>query len=411
MPVCYPYGNPSTTVANYAIFIILWYMREHSEKPGSLIEGWQDVYDELWGYFGPCFRRKDTRNHAERYIRGLLGQIERKNGWQMAEYLGDKSPCAIQNFLGRASWEAEKVRDTLMQYAPEHILSDNEGGVLIVDETGFLKKGIHSVGVQRQYSGTAGRIENSQVGVFMTLAGSRGHALIDRELYLSKAWCADIERRRKAYIPEEVSFQTKPQLAQKMITRAYCQGIHPEWVLGDSVYGSWEFRNFLEKHHQPYIVGVTGQQRLWVNFRQIRIDHIVGEIPENAWLRWSVGRGTKGERIYDWVSWATGVRDDAGNQKYVLCRRSVSHAETYAYYFCYAPENTPTHKFAEAAGKRWEIECCFETAKQETGLDEYEIRSWHGWYRHMTLSMVALAFLSAIRSCCRTEMTEKKGDS
>ena len=134
--------EPNTTVANYAIFIILWYMREHSEKPGSLIEGWQDVYDELWGYFGPCFRRKDTRNHAERYIRGLLGQIERKNGWQMAEYLGDKSPCAIQNFLGRASWEAEKVRDTLMQYAPEHILSDNEGGVLIVDETGFLGSGL-----------------------------------------------------------------------------------------------------------------------------------------------------------------------------------------------------------------------------------------------------------------------------
>lgn len=384
-------------------------MEHYTDKTPELIEDWQHVYDELWAYFGPCFRYKDTRRHAERYVRGLLGRIERKNGWQMAEYLGDKSPHAIQNFLGRAAWDAGKVRTALMRYAKDHLVSPNEGGVLIVDETGFLKKGIHSAGVQRQYSGTAGRIENSQIGVFLTLVGSRGRALVDRELYLSRAWCEDSKRRKKAHIPEDVTFQTKPQLAQKMIERAYSQGLRPDWVLGDSVYGSWEFRNFLENHHQPYVVGIPSQQRLWVNFEQVRIDKIVGEIPENDWVRHSIGDGSKGKRVYDWISWSVGKKDESGFERYVLSRRSVSNPEEYAYYFCYAPENTATEVLAEATGKRWNIECCFETAKQETGLDEYEIRSWHGWYRHITLSMVALAYLSALRAACQNDEAEKKG--
>lgn len=384
-------------------------MEQTSKDLPAVIGNWQNIYEDFWANFGKCFHYKTTRSHAERYVRGLLARMERKNGWQMAEYLGDKTPYAIQNFLSRAVWEDEKIRAALMNYAKKQLLSDSENGVLIVDETGFLKKGIHSVGVARQYSGTAGRIENSQIGVFLTLAGSKGRTLVDCELYLSKAWCEDKERREKAHIPDTVTFKTKPQLAQKMLERAFSQGIKPDWVLGDSVYGSWEFRDFLEKHHQPYVVGITSQQRLWVNFEHIRIDEIVRNKPKKSWTRHGVGNGSKGERVYDWLCWRTGPNDESGCHRYALVRRSIEKPDEYAYYYCYAPESTPVQKLAEAAGKRWNIECCFETAKQETGLDEYEIRSWHGWYRHITMSMLALAYLSAIRSVCHNEETEKKG--
>lgn len=386
-------------------------MEKNADKIPEIIKNWQNIYEELWEHFGDCFHYKNTRYHAERYIRALLARVERKNGWQMAEYLGDNSPHAIQNFLSRSAWDVTKVRDLLLQYAKNHLLSSDEGGVLIVDETGFLKKGKHSAGVARQYSGTAGRIENSQIGVFLTLAGNGGRTLVDCELYLPKEWCEDEERRKTAHIPPDLVFRTKIQLAQAMIERALAQGLKPDWVLGDSIYGSADFRNFLESHNQHYVLGISSQQRLWVNLKPVRIDKIVKEIPENEWIRHSVGHGTKGERIYDWISWPTGVKNETNCQCYALARRSVSKPDEYAYYICYAPENTSTQTLAEAAGKRWNIECCFETAKQETGLDEYEIRSWHGWYRHITLSMVALAYLSAIRSACQNEMAEKKGSS
>ena len=303
------------------------------------------------------------------------------------------------------------VRDTLILYASKHLLLPDEAGVLIVDETGFLKKGVHSAGVARQYSGTAGRIENSQVGVFLTLAGSKGRCLIDRELYLSKAWCEDSERRKDAHIPDEVIFRTKPQLAIMMLDGAYKQGLKPEWVLGDSVYGCAELRNFLVERKQKYVLSVPSQQRLWLDYEQVRIDQIVQAKPESDWQRYSVGKGTKGERLSDWLSWPITVEDKHGFRKYALARRNNENQAEYAYYFCYAPEGTTTKELAEAAGKRWNIECCFETAKQETGLDEYEIRSYHGWYRHITLSMAALAYLSAARAASLDDEAEKKGSS
>ena len=384
-------------------------METNTDKFPKIINDCQSIYEHFWAHFGECFHYRNTQHHAERYVRALFGRVERKNGWQMAEYLGDKSPHAIQNFLSRAAWDDSKVRDALVHYAKNHLLSAGEKGVLIVDETGFLKKGIHSAGVARQYSGTAGRIENSQIGVFLTLTGSKGRTLIDCELYLSKEWCDDTKRRREAHIPDDIVFKTKPQLAQQMIERSWAQGLRAEWVLGDSVYGSWKFRDFLERHHQKYVIAVTSQQRLWVDFEQVRIDKIVKEKPDKAWTRHSVGHGAKGERLYDWLFWRTGPTDESGCHRYALARRSVEKPDEYAYYFCYARENASIQELAEAAGKRWNIECCFETAKQETGLDEYEIRSWHGWYRHITMSMLALAYLSAIRTACQTEVAEKKG--
>lgn len=363
------------------------------------VELWADDFEALWREAGRCFRRHDLRKRAKRYVHGLLGSMERKNGWQMAEYLGDETPHAVQRLLGCACWNADEVRDELLRYAAAHLLTPHDPGLLIVDETGFLKKGNKSAGVQRQYSGTAGRIENCQVGVFLALASAKGRALVDRALYLPRVWCEDQERCREASIPSEVSFATKPQLAQAMLAHAFEKGLAPKWVLADEIYGSdSKFRRFLESCDQPYVLAVSSAQRLWVDLRQKRVDGIAQEIPPETWFRWSVGDGAKGSRAYDWAAGRFGEPTPAGLCHWVLFRRSVDEKPEHAYYFCLAPVDSTAQDLAQAAGGRWTIECCFEAAKQETGLDEYEVRSWHGWHRHVTLSLLALAFLTVVRA-------------
>jgi SRSO17 transposase len=364
-----------------------------------VVERWKDDFEGLLARVGPCFGRHDLRDRAGGYVRGLLGRVERKNGWQLAEHLGEKKPYGLQRLLGRATWDADAVRDEVKRYAAEHLLAEGEGGVLIVDETGFLKKGAKSAGVQRQYSGTAGRIENCQVGVFLALAGTRGRTLVDRELYLPQSWCGDAARRREAGVPKEATFATKPALGLRMVERALAAGLKPDWVLADEVYGSdSKFRRRLEGLEQPYVLAVSGQQRLWVGFHQRRIDAIADELPQGAWLRLSVGDGSKGPRAYDWAAGKLGGERPQGLVKWVLVRRSVSNPKERAYYLCLAPPEANGEDLAMAAGMRWSIECCFETGKQETGLDDYEVRSWVGWFRHATLSMLASAFLAAVRA-------------
>lgn len=375
----------------------------------DMIKSFPEGFSALWDEVGKCFRRSDTRVHAEGYVRGLLGRMDRKNGWQMAEYLGDATPYAVQHLLGRSNWKADAVRDEVSRYAKMHLLEANECGVLIIDETGFLKKGVKSAGVQRQYSGTAGRIENCQIGVFLALASSKGRALIDRELYIPKSWCEDAARCEGASIPSEVTFSTKQQLAQKMLSRALSNGYSPDWVLADEVYGSdSKFRRFLEECNQSYVLAVSSQQRLWVGIKQQRVDAIAKDIPPENWLRISAGDGMKGPRLYDWAAGQFGVPTAKGMVHWLLLRRSIEKPEEVAYYLCLAPANATMQDLVEAAGRRWSIECCFEAAKQETGLDEYEVRSWHGWYRHITLSMLALVFLTAIRIKARTHRGRKK---
>ncbi len=285
----------------------------------SEVHGWADEFEVLWQEAGRCFRRYDLRSRAEGYVQGLLGRIDRKNGWQLAEYLGDETPHGIHRLLDRASWDVADVRDELVRYVRKNLLSPNEAGVLIVDETGFLKKGDKSAGVQRQYSGTAGRIENCQIGVFLALAGANGRALIDRELYLPQSWCNDVERRKSAAIPQDVSFATKQQLAKKMLSRAFENGIRPRWVLGDEIYGSdSKFRRFLESKSQPYVLAVSCQQRLWIDCRQKRFDDIVKDIPEDKWFRMSVADGAKGPRVYNWAAGRFGVPDESGLVKWML---------------------------------------------------------------------------------------------
>jgi SRSO17 transposase len=340
--------------------------------------------------------------------------MERKNGWQMAEFLGDETPHAVQRLLGCARWNADDLRDELIRYAMAHLLTPRDSGVLIVDETGFPKKGNKSVGVQRQYSGTAGRVENCQVGVFLALASAGGRALIDRALYLPRGWCEDKERCREASVPPEMEFATKPQLAQAMLARAFENGMAPQWVLADAVYGSGsKFRRFLESREQPYVLAVSSAQRLWVGFRQQRVDAIAKQIPPENWLRLSVGDGAKGPRVYDWAAGRFGEATASGLCRWVLFRRSLDDKREHAYYFCLAPAEAAAGDLAIAAGRRWSIECCFEAAKQETGLDEYEVRSWHGWHRHVTLSLLAVVRARANRGAnvadATTDESGKKG--
>ena len=375
----------------------------------SLRTCWEQAYERFWGTFNSCFNYKKTARRAREYVRGLMATLERKNGWQLAEFIGDSSPYAVQNFLSRAVWSADKARDQLTRNAMETLLEKQEAGSLIIDETGFLKKGKHSAGVKRQYSGTAGRIENSQIGVFLALAGSNGHALIDRELYLPKEWCNDRERRKAVGIPDEVVFQTKQELAIGMLKRAFSSGCTPKWVLADALYGSaYEFRKFLLDNSQAYVLAISKSQYININLEQMRVDAAIGNLPEEAWRKLSAGRGSKGERWYEWTSFALCWPAAPGMVQYVLARRGLIDKEDIAYYFCHALAGVELEELVNAAGQRWQVESCFEEAKQEVGLDEYEVRSWDGWYRHITMSMIGLLLINIFKSLGNTMVGGKK---
>jgi SRSO17 transposase len=354
------------------------------------------------------FARSEPRRRALDYLRGLLGDAERKNGWQLAEYLGEGRPYGVQHLLGRADWDADAVRDDLTAYALEHL--GDPDGVLIVDETGFLKKGAKSAGVQRQYSGTAGRIENCQVGVFLAFVGRRGRAFLDRELYLPKEWAEDADRRAEAGIPEGVRFATKPALAQRMVERALDAGVRASWVTGDEVYGSdGKFRRALEQRRQPYVLAVRSDQAVCLGLRQVRVKALVAQAPAGAWRRLSAGEGSKGPRWYDWACVRINGPEPEEFPRWLLARRSVSDPGDLAYYLCAGRPGAAVRELVRAAGSRWAVEECIEAAKGETGLDHYEVRSWAGWYRHITLALFALALLAVVRAQAAGGARPKKG--
>jgi SRSO17 transposase len=315
----------------------------------------------------------------------------------LAEEAGDENPYGVQHLLGRADWDADQVRDDMRGYVMEH-LADEDEGVLIVDETGFLKKGTKSVGVQRQYSGTAGRIENCQIGVFLAYTSQHGRAFVDRELYVPREWTDDRERCAEAGVPADRKFATKPQLALDMIERARQAGVQAKWVTADEVYGSdSKFRRALEAHTQGFVVAVTSQQRLWVGFEQHMVREIAAQAPVDAWQRISAGMGAKGPRWYDWMVHPFNSPEPDQFSRWLLIRRSISDPTDFAYYLCGGSPATSLHELVRVAGTRWAVEDSFEAAKGEVGLDHYEVRSWQGWYRHITLSMFALAVLAVIR--------------
>lgn len=371
------------------------------------VQRWGRELERVCEWMAPRFGRVEVQRRAPLYVQGLIAQVDRKNGWQLADYLGDETPKNLQHFIARSQWSADEVRDDLQRYVTEHL--GDEDGILVLDETGFLKKGTKSAGVARMYSGTAGRIENCQIGVFLAYATSKGHTLIDRELYLPQAWIDDRKRCQEAHIPDEVSFATKPQLAREMLQRAMAARVPAKWVAADEVYGSdYQFRRCCEQLGLGYVVAISSSAHLYLNGRRTKVSDHFSHIPQDAWQRLSCGSGSKGERLYDWalVTWPS--PEDDGFQRGWLIRRSISDFTDIAHYFTQAPDGTTLEKMVQIAGRRWTIEECFEQAKQLTGLNEYEVRSWIGWYRHITLSMLALAMLVVIRTQARSRSRRKK---
>jgi SRSO17 transposase len=380
-----------------------------SGRPTAVrVREWADEVEAVGQRIGRHFARSEPRQRAVGYVRGLLSDTERKNGWQLAEHLGDPTPDGVQHLLARADWDADAVRDDLTRYVAEHL--GDSAGVLVVDETGFLKKGTKSCGVGRQYSGTAGRIENCQVGVFLGYATRSGQALIDRELYLPKEWAQDAGRRMTAGVPQAVTFETKLVLARRMIERAVAAGLPSKWVTADAVYGSdYHFRIALENQGLGYVVGVRSDFAAHLGFRQVRVKALLAEVPADAWHRLSCGAGAKGPRLYDWALVRTNCPEPKTYVRWLLIRRSVSDPTEVAYFACGGPPGTTVAELVRVAGTRWAIEECFELAKGDCGLDEYEVRSWTGWHRHVTLSLFALAVVAVIRSRLAKPQQRKKG--
>jgi SRSO17 transposase len=353
---------------------------------------WAGGLDTLVDQIAPRFCRVEPRRRVRAYLRGLLAPVERKNGWQLAENAGDRTPDGVQDFLARMRWDADQVRDDLRTYVVAHL--GNAEAMLVLDETGFVKKGIKSVGVQRQYSGTAGRIENCQIGVFLGYASRHGHALIDRALYLPEVWANDLARRGAAGVPENTAFATKPQLGRQMLARAFAAGVPCRWVTGDSVYGAdYALRRCIEEGGRGYVLAVTSRQRL--GFKTVA--DWLEDVSSGAWQRLSAGEGAKGPRLYDWAWLACGSQATCGWQKGLLIRRKLAQPEAFTFYLTLAPEFTGLSELVRVAGTRWTIEACFEAAKGEVGLDQYEVRSWTGWHRHITLAMLAHAYLAVLR--------------
>jgi SRSO17 transposase len=345
----------------------------------------------------PYFERAEPRQQAMAYLRGLLSPAERKNSWQLAAVSGAATPYALQHLLRRALWNPEAVCAELRHYIVQHL--GDPKAVLVLDDTGFLKKGRHSAGVARQYSGTAGKVDNCQIGVLVGYASQLGQAVLDRELYLPKEWTEDRDRCRQAGIPDERGFATKPQLAQQLLARAFTAGVPATWVTGDNVYGNdRRLRLWLEAQPRAYVLAVSGQAYVWLGGRQRQVKTILAALSEEGWTRLSAGEGTKDPRWYDgrWLSLADPV--DPAWRRWVLVRRSVSAPTELQAYVVFAPQDTTVAEGVRVAGTRWTMESCFEAAKREVGLDHYEVRSWTGWYRHMTLAMWALARLVGLRA-------------
>lgn len=364
----------------------------------TAIGEWTDGFAALAGRIGPRFARAEARRHATDDLRGLLGRTERKNGWQLAEAAGDATPYGRQQFLYRATWDPDAVRDDLRAYGVAQ--RGDPQGVLVVDEAGFLKKGAKSAGVQPQYSGAAGRTANAQVGVFLSYASARGHTFLDRALYLPTSWTDDRDRCRAAGIPDDIAFATKPALARAMLERALDAGVPAAWVAADSIYGDVKYlRVWLEARPIGYVLAVSRKDTVWgPDWRQRRIGTYLADPPADGWERVSAGAGAQGPRDYDWIRLPLGDPLVEGWRRWVLRRRSVTDPAGVTAYVCFAPDEATLAALVRVAGSRWTVAICSEAAQQEVGLAEYEVRSWTGWHRHVTLACLAHAFLTVLRT-------------
>jgi SRSO17 transposase len=371
-------------------------------RAGDGHAAWSESFSEVFAQVAGVFGNAAVRRHGRAYLLGLLSHGERKNSWTLAEFAGDVSPDGMQRLLNFSPWDEDACRDALARYVVENL--GDPAAVLAVDETGFLKKGRMSAGVARMYTGTAGRVENCQVGVFLAYAAGDGsRALIDRELYLPEKWTGDRDRCRAAGIGDEVPFATKPRLARQMIERAVTAGVPFGWVAGDEVYGGNPgLREWLESQEIPYVMAVACSETITAAAGPRRADELAALVPAPGWQRLSCADGSKGPRLYDWALIGT-----ASPRHHLLVRRSLHPGEKgdleLAFFLCYSPRPVTLPELAAVAGARWAVEDCFAEAKNETGLDHYQVRRYRAWYRHITLSMLAHAFLAVSARAGRPE--------
>jgi SRSO17 transposase len=374
------------------------------------IGGWNEALEELHRRIAGRFARSEARERVKRYLLGLLGRVERKNGWQLAEAIGERDPQGVQRLLNSAKWDADAVRDDLREYVVEH-LGDEESGVLVADETGFLKKGEKSVGVARQYTGTAGDTVDSQVGVFVAYASNKGAAFIDRALYLPEEWAYDLKRRVEAGVPEEVAFANKIELAKRMLERAFEAGVPARWVAADSFYGrSHEFRAWLEERGRAYAVMVPKTNMVPLGGRKKKIERLAERVPEDAFSEVLPAQASGERRPWEWACLGLAADPKKGMSRWLLVRRGSDDPEDLAFYQAYGPEDTSVEELVRICRERWAIEVAFEEAKGEIGMDHYEVRKWGAWHRYVTLCLLAHAFLVVTRLAIRNEeVARKKG--
>jgi SRSO17 transposase len=399
---------------------------------------WAGDFERFHARFAGFFARREPREQAARYLRGLLSPAQRKNSWQMAEMVGEKDPQAMQRLLYQADWNADAVCAELQQFVIERF--GDEAGIAVLDDTGFVKQGKHSVGVQRQWCPTLGKRENCQIGVFLTYVSPHGYTFLDRRLYLPQEWCGDPARCRAAHVPPAVEFQTKPALAQAMLEAAWACGVPMRWVTGDERYGDAPtLRDRIAAQGLAYVLGIDANTCVFRARPAIELPNppdrpgrgrprkhprlapgappaepvsgVVASWEPQRWQRLTIAAGEKGPRTHDWAA-ARVVESRGGlpaETLWLLARRGIDPPHEVAYYFCWAPEDTRLLTLARVAGARWTTEQCYAEGKGETGLSDYEVRFWHSWYRHVTLSMMAHVWLASIRRSEREREVGGKG--
>jgi SRSO17 transposase len=373
----------------------MWTTEDHTVAAGHSVTptSWQTALEELLGRVAGRFARVEPRRRARAFVLGLLADLPRKNCWTIAEHAGDASPDGLQHLLAGAVWDHDAVRDDIRDWLVEHLA--DPAGVLVVDETGDLKKGASTVGVQRQYTGTAGKVDNAQVAVYLAYATTIGHGVIDRELYLPQGWIDDPARCHAAGVPDLVGFATKPELARVMLERALDAGVPAGWVTADEVYGgSPALRGWLEARGMPYVLAVKCTEPLPMpSGPPTPAARLAGRVPAACWLRISAGQGAKGRRWYGWSRLPlASAGAPQGWGRWLLLRRSLTTGEL-AYYVCAGPASTPLIALVRVAGTRWRVEEAFQASKGLCGLDQHQVRRWRSWYRWVTLAMLAYAFL------------------
>jgi SRSO17 transposase len=365
-------------------------------------EEWVEEFDCAFARIAGRFGRVEPRRRARTFLLGLLSDVDTRSCWQLAEQAGDATPHGMQRLLGEAVWDADAVRDDVRSYVVDAL--GDPAAVLVLDDTGDLKKGLHSVGVQRQYTGTAGRIENAQVAVFLAYTSCHGYTLIDREIYLPRCWSDDPARCAAAGVPEQVRFATKITLARRMLARALDAGTPAAWCTADEFYGGdRNLRRDLQARGIGYVLAVAKNHHVTAcpAIGPQRADQAAA-LSGSAWNRYSAGDGSKGLREYDWAWVAiTAPDDEATGHHWLLVRRSLSDGEL-AFYRCWSPRPVGLPALVRVAGVRWSIECCFQTAKNAVGLDQHQVRRWDSWYRYTTLVMLAHAVLTVIAARERT---------